>query len=67
MEKCGNPVGRFTACATAGVSACSACAGDYEDPDRTAPGDEGGAEAEEEWHGGIGAEGFLRGEIALQE
>ena len=30
MEKCGN---LFGVCA---VQACSACAGDYEDPDRTA-------------------------------
>jgi hypothetical protein len=30
MEKCGNLCGVF------GLRACSACRGDYEDPDRTA-------------------------------
>ena len=40
MEKCGN-LGRAAATVVSGVvSACSACAGDYEDPDRTAWTDE---------------------------
>jgi len=36
--------------ATAGLRACSACAGDYEDPDRTAraPHESGGEEREDE-------------------
>ncbi len=47
------------------LSACSACAGEYEDPDRTAPVDERAEETEEieGWgEGTAGAEGFLNGE-----
>lgn len=42
VEKCGKRVGFVSAEYTSAVSACSACAGDYEDPDRT-------ARDEEEW------------------
>ena len=43
MEICGKPGGLFTREITrsAEARACSACAGDYEDPDRTAPPREG--------------------------
>ena len=52
------------------LSACSACAGDYEDPDWTAPREEPAEElagdaddAAEDWHGGPAkAEGFLSGD-----
>ena len=57
------------------LSACSACAGDYEDPDRTAPVPEmpeelaeGGGDEDEDRRGGLaGAEGFLDGEGMPQE
>lgn len=35
MEKCGNP-GALRGAWGSAVAACSGCAGDYEDPDRTA-------------------------------
>jgi hypothetical protein len=48
------------------LRACSACAGEYEDPDRTAPPDEvteDGEDVDEDRRGGLaGAEGFLNGE-----
>ena len=34
VEKCGNRPGDLVV--TSALTACSACAGDYEDPDRTA-------------------------------
>ena len=39
MDICGKPKGLFTPEITPdrAARACSACAGDYEDPDRTAP------------------------------
>jgi len=45
------------------LRACSACAGDYEDPERTAPPDEPAEDEDEDWREGrAGAEGFLNGE-----
>jgi hypothetical protein len=60
---------------SARLSACSACAGDYEDPDRTAPVPEtpqelaeDGGDADEDRRGGLaGAEGFLDGEGMPQD
>jgi len=57
------------------LSACSACAGDYEDPDWTAPHDDASEEpagqeddAAEDGHGGpASAEGFLCGDRMPQE
>ena len=37
MDNCGKPAREFGAGGAQGLHACSACAGDYEDPDRTAP------------------------------
>jgi hypothetical protein len=57
------------------LSACSACAGDYEDPDRTTPpiysaeelADDGDC-ADEDRRGGVArAEGFLNGERMPEE
>ena len=45
--------------------ACSACAGDYEDPDRTAPPDDGGWPDEED--GMPGHEDFQDGETMPRE
>ena len=72
MENVSNP-GVEKGSAT--LSACSACAGDYEDPDWTAPHDDGADElarhedeAAEDRHGGpAGAEGFLSGDGMPQE
>jgi hypothetical protein len=36
VEICGNSVCREAATQTISLAACSACAGDYEDPDRSA-------------------------------
>jgi hypothetical protein len=41
VEKCGN-LGSVQGKAAGVLGACSACAGDYEDPDRTAWGDDDG-------------------------
>ena len=40
MDNCGNLRRDFDAHWAPALHACSACAGDYEDPDRTAPPDE---------------------------
>jgi hypothetical protein len=37
VHNCGKLTARLGAHGAEGVSACSACAGDYEDPDATAP------------------------------
>ena len=41
MDNCGNLCRDFDADGAPALHACSACTGDYEDPDRTAPPDEG--------------------------
>ncbi len=47
-------------------SACSACAGDYEDPDRTAPPHEHELADEDEGRGMAREEDFLDGETMQQ-
>jgi hypothetical protein len=48
VEICGKRSVSSESSGCQGLSACSACAGDYEDPDCTAPGDEDGWEREDE-------------------
>jgi hypothetical protein len=51
VENCGNRKAPLTLAFASFFQACSACAGDYEDPDRTAASDEheaGGVSADEE-------------------
>ena len=47
---------------SAKLTACSACAGDYEDPDRTAPREDAQETEEDREPVLVGAEGFLSGE-----
>ena len=47
MENCGKPGGEENPTLARGIRACSACAGDYEDPDRTASDGEEEADAVE--------------------
>jgi hypothetical protein len=42
VDNCGKPGRDFAPEGGMALRACSACAGDYEDPDRTAPPDEDG-------------------------
>jgi len=63
VDNCGNLRRGFDADWAQALQACSACAGDYEDPDRTAPQDEGededdGAGACPEGAGEGGGENF---------
>ena len=57
MDNCGNLDRDSEADWAPALHACSACAGDYEDPDRTAPPDEG----EDENGGAEGPEGAGEG------
>ena len=56
MENCGNPGGPQVNTGEV-MTACSACAGDYEDPDRSAwTGDENRNDDDEELRGKLGGE-----------
>jgi len=60
VEKCGKREGLVASEYSTSWSACSACAGDYEDPDRTTPPD--ADELADEDEGGAGQEmDFLYG------
>jgi hypothetical protein len=66
VENCGKPCSPEIGPARLAVKACSACAGDYEDPDRTAPGEDV-AECDDGELESIREEDFLRDGKALRD